>query len=237
MSDIAEIRKMLNKITKEMAEELTAAIENAYESAIAAFYYHYTPVEYDRTYSTFLASDHYNGYNNVLKASFDAGNAGIKLDDRMIHRLAHADDMILPGSSNSLYGRAMPVNHRKRIKVQRSGRGYIAGITVSANNIPGNPYYDHWGMNRGEVMDTEWVFDRTFERGIHGFTSREIPKALKGYNVTKSGPQIKDWVPRVMHPSPYHRTRVAFNKLTSKKSLSNMATRYIEKYVNALNNA
>lgn len=235
MSDIAEVRKILNKITKEMAEELTAAIESAYESAIAAFYYHYTPKKYDRTYSSFLASDHYNGYNNVLRESLNAESPNIRLDDRLLYRVEHSMDMVLSGSSNSLYGKAMPVNHRKRIKVQRSGRGYIAGISVSASNIPGSPYYNHWGENRGAAMDTEWVFERTFERGIHGFTSKEIPSFLHGFEKENGVLKIRDWVPRVMHPTPYHRMRVAFNKLTSKKALNNMVTRYMDKYTDALN--
>lgn len=43
--------------------------------------------------------------------------------------------------------------------------GYKVGIHVSADNIPGNPY---------NAKNKEWVFNRTFTQGIHGYTKEEL---------------------------------------------------------------
>lgn len=42
--------------------------------------------------------------------------------------------------------------------IHGSGNQWTAGITVGPANIPGKPYR----------ADTDWVFDRTFNKGIHG---------------------------------------------------------------------
>lgn len=44
------------------------------------------------------------------------------------------------------------------------GNEYEYGITVSDANIPGNPYR----------ADKDWVFNRTFDEGIHGFFKDEL---------------------------------------------------------------
>ena len=52
----------------------------------------------------------------------------------------------------------------------KMGNDYIAGITVSSDNIPGHPY------NRSPKdypNKTEWVFNRTYQFGIHGTTMIE----------------------------------------------------------------
>ena len=48
---------------------------------------------------------------------------------------------------------------------------HIVGIYVSAENIPGNPYYipHRYGMRKsGEPVDKDWVFNNTFIEGRHG---------------------------------------------------------------------
>lgn len=42
--------------------------------------------------------------------------------------------------------------------------GYKVGINVSSDNIPENPY----------EADKDWVFERTFGKGIHGYTRAEL---------------------------------------------------------------
>ena len=63
-----KLNKMLNEVDEKlsiavsnMADELSFKIEATYEKVISAFYADYTPIEYDRTYSTFLGS---NAYDN-----------------------------------------------------------------------------------------------------------------------------------------------------------------------------
>ena len=61
-------------------------------------------------------------------------------------------------------------------RVENSNRG---GIIVAGSNIPGQPYYNHWGVNKGKSMNTEWVFERTYN-GIHGLTGNNYFSLKKG---------------------------------------------------------
>jgi len=54
------------------------------------------------------------------------------------------------------------------------------GIYVTADNIEGNPYYvpGKYGLRKnGKPVDKDWVFENTFERGMHGIppTSGHYP--------------------------------------------------------------
>ena len=57
-------------------------------------------------------------------------------------------------------------NYNDLSHIENGNRG---GIIVDSANIPGQPYYNHWGVNKGKPMNTEWVFERTYD-GIHGLT-------------------------------------------------------------------
>ena len=106
-----KIIKQYESAIKQVAEEVSFQVESAYESVIDMFYNDYTPRWYERTGSTYRASD-------------------------------HVDDMS---------------------KITKVGDEYLSGIIVDSENINGNPYR----------ADTDWVFERTFVRGIHGFTAHE----------------------------------------------------------------
>ena len=113
---LRDMENKLNVTVQTMAAELSFQIESAYENAISLFYADYPdPLVYQRTYSTFLAS---NGYND-------------------------------PFSPNNLY---------------KTGDIWTAGIQVDHSFIPGNPY----------KADKDWVFDRTFNKGIHGINIRTV---------------------------------------------------------------
>lgn len=60
--------------------------------------------------------------------------------------------------------------------IEGNNRG---GIVVDSSNIPGQPYYNHWGKNKGKPMNTAWVFNRTYN-GIHGLTRRNYFSLMKG---------------------------------------------------------
>lgn len=105
------IERRYKKAVLAVAEEVTAQIQTAYVSAVAKFYAEFTPNSYNRTFSTFTASDHYPSLNT-----------------------------------------APPYDN-----------GFEAGIRVGPENIDGNPYR----------ADKEWVFERTFVEGIHGYTRIE----------------------------------------------------------------
>ena len=51
--------------------------------------------------------------------------------------------------------------------VKKNNRGYISGIIVDSSNITEEPYR----------AETEWVFERTFNEGIHGMTPEEVSDA------------------------------------------------------------
>lgn len=62
------IKRQFNAAVKDMAGQMTYTIESAYQGAIQAFYDDYYPKWYQRTYSTFEASDRANdmfGYNQM----------------------------------------------------------------------------------------------------------------------------------------------------------------------------
>ena len=48
--------------------------------------------------------------------------------------------------------------------IKKIGDAWESGITISDVNIPGKPYR----------ADTEWVFDRTFNKGIHGINAGKV---------------------------------------------------------------
>ena len=119
-----DIENRFNMAVADMASQVTEQIETAYEGIIQSFYDDYTPRWYDRTYSTYEASD-------------------------------HIDDMF----------KTVPIEN-----------GFEAGINVDPSFISGKPYR----------ADTEWVFDRTFGKGIHGYFKWEMkqwaPQTWKNLN-------------------------------------------------------
>ena len=50
------------------------------------------------------------------------------------------------------------------------GNDFIAGIEVTSDNIPGHPYNR---SKKDKPNKTEWVFNRTYQLGIHGTTQIE----------------------------------------------------------------
>lgn len=72
------------------------------------------------------------------------------------------------------------------------GDDYLAGIEVSPSNIEGDPY----------EADKDYVFERTFVKGIHGFTPEEAEQynSVKGITPMSPPPEkvlekkIKDYV-------------------------------------------
>jgi hypothetical protein len=207
MNEITRIKHVLKKEYKKrlmaMAKILTREIETAYESAINKFYADYTPSLYDRTYSTYAASDHYMDKGNVIT----------------------------------------------------SGNDLIAGITVASDNIPGEPYYKYWGKHKGRPMNKNYVFSRTYEKGIHGinikfksvmnknfnkedkivadvFKALDIPVGEQNGGVKWDPPALRynEELGRVplknMKPTPKSIFEKEYRNNTSKKYLDDMADRF-----------
>ena len=76
------------------------------------------------------------------------------------------------------------------------GDGAEIGLHASSSNL-GNPYRAH---------DTEWVFKRTFEKGIHGFTRYEASEWDKQKKWSKVLKKKKDgsWIKVSMRPTKGH---------------------------------
>lgn len=124
--DFLEMLKSLTKTAlKASATILNYRLEKKWEQFIDEFYESYEPSLYDRTGSTYEASNMYDKNLPELKNN----------------RLAWKWKSINPTKNNSI----------------------IAGIEIDYKNIGDNPY----------KADLEWVFNRTFEEGIHGYTKEE----------------------------------------------------------------
>lgn len=145
----ADIEQKFRMACAEMAAEMTWRIESAYESVIQSFYDDYTPKYYERTYSTYLASD--------------------KVDDP--------------------FG-FTPVDN-----------DYITGINVDPSFINGNPYR----------AEKDWVFDRTFNKGIHGFfrweyrqwANKQLRALNRKYLMSKAKKQrLKEYFTKTMNRAP-----------------------------------
>lgn len=161
------LENIFNISVDELLGELTYQIEAAYESTIDEFYKDYSPNNgdpwyYDRTYSTYLASD---GYDNLF--SYET----------------HPDV-------------------------------YVAGINVSPDNIYGKPY----------AYPADYVFGRTFEKGIHGINRNDVIKMNK--ERTKDNRINIKRVPTNMNPSP--------KKIMDKKFRNIQKNEYITKLFNRI---
>lgn len=79
-----EIKRRVSSIVNDIGYDLAEAIQINYDKAIDLFYNDYEPWYYDRTYSTYMASDGENGVSNLFNIkSTDAGfeiTAGITVD-------------------------------------------------------------------------------------------------------------------------------------------------------------
>lgn len=172
-----EIDGMIQKAMKATAIELSSEIEMAWERVIDEFYAHYTPSWYDRTYSTYKASD---GYSEI-------------------------------GSGNL-------VPYIKNIKKNKAG-DILVGITVSADYIPGNPYR----------ADTDWVFERTFEKGYHGYTQHEAQEWTSRHSGKDNDNRKWTTSAKVMKPTPAYNMKVQFNKIANQKHVSEVFNKEIAK--------
>lgn len=173
-----EIDEMIRKAIKRTAQELSSEIEIAWERVIDEFYAHYMPSWYQRTYSTYKASD---GYSEIGSGNF--------------------------------------VPHLKNISRDRKTKEITVGITVSADYIPGDPY----------KADTDWVFERTFEKGYHGYNQHEA----QGWTSNHMGKDRdnRSWSTsaKVMKPSPEKRMNVQFNKIANQKHITDVFNKEIAK--------
>ncbi len=88
--------------------------------------------------------------------------------------------------------------------------GYIVGIAVSSDNIPGDPY----------SADKDWVFDRTYYEGIHGFTPTEY-KDWSNRDTVSQPMANASKIPTQMKPSPSVLMNKWFNNY-KKKDVKNI---------------
>lgn len=115
------------------------------------------------------------------------------------------------GSSAGTFGIFDPMNF------QQGDNSYTVGTTISPEFIHGKPYR----------ADTDWVFERTFVKGIHGINNRRETN----YNRTKLhkskskgvvGIEIQSRNIKNMHPTPKVLMDKEFKKITGKRNMSKM---------------
>lgn len=85
--------------------------------------------------------------------------------------------------------------------VEKNDTGYLVGIDVGARFIKNDPYFD----------GAEWVFPRTFKKGIHG--TEEI---------------------KVMKPTPLSLMKKGFKRINNNKHLSAEFDRIFSKHLNKI---
>ncbi len=163
-----DIKKRYMRALDNLAEELSFEIENAYETIIERFYNDYSPISYNRTYSTYLASDSFEN----------------------------------------------PFSYTQM------GNTYFSGINIDPSFINGKPYR----------ADTGWVFERTFEKGIHGINRNTVINRNKkryGDDVWK----VKH-IPKNMKPAPKQLMDKEFKRITRKSNLDRMFNEQLNKSFN-----
>lgn len=97
------------------------------------------------------------------------------------------------------------------------GDSYWAGIQVdSANILSANPY----------KMPKNWVFDRTFYKGVHGITASEVRSWNRGRHRTE---EIRIKAPKQMRPTPKALMDKEFKNITSKKNMDKFLNEAISK--------
>lgn len=110
------------------------------------------------------------------------------------------------------------VPYIKNINRDKSGN-ILVGITVSSDYIPGDPY----------EADKDWVFERTFEKGYHGYNQHEA----QGWTSNHSGKDNdnRKWTTtaKVMKPTPEARMNVRFNKIANQKHITDVFSKEIAK--------
>lgn len=91
--------------------------------------------------------------------------------------------------------------------------GYYAGITVDPRRIPNSTY---------KVGDSDWVFRRSFNKGIHGIAKQDV----------KNKGKLKQFTASIKYTSPYPRTWMnkSFKTITRKKYLRAMQDKIFSKY-------
>lgn len=100
---------------------------------------------------------------------------------------------------------------------QHYGDSYFSGIGVSASYIPGNPYNAY----------KEWVFNRTYYKGIHGFNKSDKDRVNK--TRTKENAWRIKHVPRTMTQKPSNLMKKSFKSITKKSNMDKLLNQAIEK--------
>lgn len=111
------------------------------------------------------------------------------------------------------------------------GDTYITGIDVHSQFVENNPY----GVNpyRADVNSPSWVFDRTFNEGIHGFTAAEVDiwSSKKHINRHKKKSRFRKPknIPHQMRTPPKQLMDEKFKDISSQKHLDEIFNKNVTK--------
>ena len=203
-----EIEARCEKVMISVIEELRYETENLFYDAVNEFYADYKPRRYSRTYSTFLAADF-----------VDWAMPGRKTPQQIWY-----DE--IPDNST---GRIRAKVGRGKGKIEKVKDGvYQTTICIDPSFIPGEPYRARKGK--------EWVFDRTWNQGIHGVTKYKPSEESTGRGkysreMTPFAKKPREYgvkVPRKMKRSPDELMRGWFNsRINNQKKFNETLVRAI----------
>lgn len=101
--------------------------------------------------------------------------------------------------------------------IKKTGNGYQVGIIVSADY--GNPY---------RANDAEWVFERAFSKGIHGWTRNQAiewnARWRQQGNSFRLPVNVFHGQKRISKPSPQTLMNKSFRKISSKSHLDSLVS-------------
>lgn len=195
-----DLRRLMRQIEKDVEKKcanvlkntyitVTEQIETSFEQSLDAFYEHKafwnknykeftsTPRRYKRGYNLYYASNRFSGL--------------LRTAEEIEHDKAN---VALGGGRRKLFG----FGHDK------NDNSPVAGIWVSGNYIPGNPY----GYNKNEI------FERAYAEGIHGF---------------KRGESAIGHAPLMMKPTPERLMHRAFWHIRSQRNINGIIDENIKR--------
>ena len=198
-----------NKDIDKMTNDIIKDIKSKYKRAITNALTTYT-------------EEIQEAYKNSIQRFY--AHKAFKYRDRQTKKIVHTNHpkrykrTFSTFEASRMYGKSS--GYYKKI----SDDTYEAGIIVSAEYISGNPYR----------ANTEFVFNRTFEEGIHGYRNAYMGGVSERYDDNENGlfeNKIRQVyrAPLVMNPTPERLMHKAYWTLGSDRHLKELLDKELSK--------
>lgn len=198
-----KINKALDNALKKMSSDISEEISSEYISVIQDFYIDYKPKYYRRKFNLYHGWGYISGVDKNKKYKYEDGFyiSGINV------------------SSDFLEDDAYFSQYYKKTTYTPSASEYAAAILKG--EIPS-------GIKQELTnVENDWVFDRAFFKGIHGFnrTDKKEWNEDKDVNQPKFNPRT---IPKTMIPSPDKRLEKQINRKYTYNKITDMYAKYVE---------